>query len=395
MGFLRFFLALIVVVHHIPQIPGNKSFPALMGYLDAMVAVLIFYIFSGFYMSLVINRKYAQAAHFPCSFYANRALRIFPLYWLMLLSVFIYYAAVRHGDRVAWIGSQHGFFWFGQMFMNITTLGLDVVPSLGGYTLQLIGPAWSLGAEWLFYLLAPWLVRLNWRRTVALIATVFAIRFGLYHMGCGRYPLRVLFFPLSLGFFMLGHLAYLALARFERSNWLARRADRPWTGVASVGFVLGAGCVLHVGRNCDPETPNLWAFYLLITLLIPLIFITLRRNRIDKFLGDLTFPLYISHILALTVVGDFVTGEVAQRVTALCLSLVLAVLLTLAVEMPVERMRAAFGAWIMRPRLGVPRVLSQTCPPTGALALPHAGPNFLSAGRRFSSSSASDGPAPS
>jgi peptidoglycan/LPS O-acetylase OafA/YrhL len=211
MGFLRFLLALIVVVHHIPQIPGNKSFPLLMGYLDAMVAVLIFYIFSGFYMSLVINRKYIKAPHFPGSFYANRVLRIFPLYWLMLLLTYIYYVTARHGDRLASISSQHGFFWFGQVFMNITTLGLDIVPSLGGYTLQLIGPAWSLGSEWLFYLLAPWLVRLSMRRTIVLIAVIFAIRFSLYQFGYDRYPLRVLFFPLSLGFFMLGHLAYLIM----------------------------------------------------------------------------------------------------------------------------------------------------------------------------------------
>jgi peptidoglycan/LPS O-acetylase OafA/YrhL len=118
-----------------------------------------------------------------------------------------------------------------------------------------------------------------------------------------------------------------------------------------VALVFAAGLVLHVGRKNDPEWPNLWAFYLLITLSIPVIFLSLQKNRVDRFLGDLTFPLYISHALVLTFVGDFVVGgQNIERYAALLLSLLLAVLLTLAVELPVERVRAAFAAWIMRPR---------------------------------------------
>jgi peptidoglycan/LPS O-acetylase OafA/YrhL len=142
----------------------------------------------------------------------------------------------------------------------------------------------------------------------------------------------------------------IQVVRLERGDWIARNSDKHLSGIVLVSVALAAGFVLHVGRNIDPETPNLWAFYLVISLLIPVIFISLRHNRIDKFFGDLTFPLYISHALVLTFVGDFVGGgENVQRVTALCLALLFAVLLTLAVEMPVERMRLAFGAWIMTP----------------------------------------------
>lgn len=350
MGILRVLLAAIVVVHHIPgYFPGNPSFPFVLRRLDAMVCVLIFYIISGFYMSLVINEKYSKAPNFPGSFYASRAMRIFPLYWIILVLFYAFDVGTEHLGNVGNIRGLSGFAWFAQVFMNVTTLGLDLVPSLGGYTFQLIGPAWSLGSELLFYLLAPWLVRLSWQRSVALVLMTFAIRLALYHLGFDRYPLRVLFFPLSLGFFLLGHLAYLILARIERTHWFASSTVKYLVGLLSLGAIMGSGFLLDVGGGIDPDTLNLWAFYLIIMLLIPTTFIGLRHSRADRLLGDLSFPLYISHTLVLTFVAHYVIGsQQAQRIIALSLAILFSVLLTLAIEMPIERARAAIGAWIMR-----------------------------------------------
>lgn len=349
MGVLRMLLALIVVVHHIPSyLPGNPSFPFVMHWLDAMVCVLIFYIFSGFYMSLVINEKYCRGRNFPLSFYVSRALRIFPLYWIILCSFYMYNVTSGHLGNVGNIRNLSGFSWFAQVFMNVTTFGLDLVPSLGGYTLQLIGPAWSLGTELLFYLLAPWLVKMSWKRTAALVLIIFTVRLVLYGFGYDRYPLRVLFFPLSLGFFMLGHLAYLTLSRIQHMEWFVSHTVKLWGGLLSLGIILCAGAWLDVGGGIDPDTPNLCVFYLMITFLIPTTFAGLRDSRIDRFLGDLTFPLYISHTLVLTFVADYVVGgQNAQRIIALSLAILIAVFLTLAIEAPVERLRATAARGIM------------------------------------------------
>ncbi len=116
--------------------------------------------------------------------------------------------------------------------------------------------------------------------------------------------------------------------------------------------IIGSGALLGVGRGIDPDTPNLWAFYVIITLLIPTTFAGLRNSRIDRFLGDLTFPLYISHTLVLTFVADYVVGsQNAQRIIALFMAILTAIFLTLAIESPIERFRAAVGQWMMSARL--------------------------------------------
>lgn len=51
MGLIRLFLALSVVVHHLGS---ERPF----WWVHAGVAVILFYMVSGFYMALVLNEKY-------------------------------------------------------------------------------------------------------------------------------------------------------------------------------------------------------------------------------------------------------------------------------------------------------------------------------------------------
>ena len=73
MGFLRFFLALMVLSVHAGGIG------------DGRIAVQTFYMISGFYMSLVWADKYAMHPNPIRTFYLSRALRIYPLYFIVLI----------------------------------------------------------------------------------------------------------------------------------------------------------------------------------------------------------------------------------------------------------------------------------------------------------------------
>ena len=50
-------------------------------------AVLAFYVISGFYISLVLNEKYAGIKNSFSLYLTNRLFRILPLYWFSLLCV--------------------------------------------------------------------------------------------------------------------------------------------------------------------------------------------------------------------------------------------------------------------------------------------------------------------
>src|SRR5262245_24943622 len=75
MGVLRCLLALSVLLVH----DADGWFKL----IDGVAAVQCFFVISGFYMALVLNERYAQLG----SFYANRALRLLPTYWAVLLLV--------------------------------------------------------------------------------------------------------------------------------------------------------------------------------------------------------------------------------------------------------------------------------------------------------------------
>src|SRR5262245_45783840 len=71
MGLLRFFLALSVAVWHIPG-PAFKL-------MYASVAVICFFIVSGFYMAMVLTERYDKAGEF----YWARFTRLYPAYFAM------------------------------------------------------------------------------------------------------------------------------------------------------------------------------------------------------------------------------------------------------------------------------------------------------------------------
>src|SRR5713226_5516703 len=80
MGILRLLFALSVLISHSRQFFGYNI-------ANPTIAVFSFFIISGFYMGLVLDKKYGVRSKFL--FLSNRFLRIYPLYWLTLLIAFV------------------------------------------------------------------------------------------------------------------------------------------------------------------------------------------------------------------------------------------------------------------------------------------------------------------
>src|SRR5437879_4725695 len=80
MGTLRLFLAFSVLAWHLRPL-GYLRLTA----LDGGIAVISFFIISGFYMSMVISQKYRHLPNGRRRFFLNRFLRIFPLYFVAMV----------------------------------------------------------------------------------------------------------------------------------------------------------------------------------------------------------------------------------------------------------------------------------------------------------------------
>ncbi|KFF58192.1 hypothetical protein JF66_20400, partial [Cryobacterium sp. MLB-32] len=94
---LRFLLALAVVAAH-----AGTLWPSTFAGVGGIVAVEAFFIISGFYMGLVLNGTYRNRKG---AFYANRALRIFPEFWIVVIVTLVLRVVVLHENFFAQINA--------------------------------------------------------------------------------------------------------------------------------------------------------------------------------------------------------------------------------------------------------------------------------------------------
>jgi peptidoglycan/LPS O-acetylase OafA/YrhL len=334
-----------VVIWHLPNRTTN--------WLDAGVAVLFFFIISGFYMALVINERYASPSHgWQRNFYASRLFRLAPAYLFMLVvmilwfkwtdtpEVFLNRPNIPLGAHIALTAMNllivgQDFFQvivnslnFGEM-NAVTTFIVSRLPH--GFFLNdwiLIGQAWSLASEILFYAFAPFLVR-SLRRIFITLGISLAIRWGLI-LGAG-FPSEVWgynFFPATLCFFLLGTLAYHLYA-----------AVREWRYAGILGLLLSAifaafviaeilltGGVLLIDRRSGYDTISLWAVYIIFAASLPFLFAEWKSNALDRWIGELSYPLYIVHGLIIGIVFDEIpAANVTKEFAAAAASIIAAI----------------------------------------------------------------------
>jgi len=350
MGALRLYLALCVVAEH----SGAFPFPTHSG----TQAVQLFFLISGFHMSLIQDR-YPTAV----GFWRSRFLRIFPAAWVALaVAVAISVASgLWRGHWLFlrdWPTVREHYGWAGAVLAglsNITLLFQDWVMFLSqgaGQTLHftadcfgsehplhklLVFPQmWSVGLELSFYLLVPFLWRKSTPWLFALVALSTGLRlFAYLGLGWTHDPWDYRFFPFEIGIFLLGmacqRLGRNARPLSESPFWL--RTPLLVAVFAGVGWVQRQAEVA-ASPWADLAAIPLWAMFL------PTLFATTRNCRRDRFLGGLSFPVYLVHLLAIPVAIRFAPpgGGLVGPLSA-AISLFLAWLLWRWVERPVDRLR--------------------------------------------------------
>ena len=349
LGLLRFLLAMVIVSGHSPfgPIPGTH-------FISGSTAVQAFFLISGFFITLVLCEN--QAYKKTLAFYASRYLRLWPMYivcavpTLMLSSYNLFSFGTdaltsSYFETFRQLGPVSAAF---VLFSNLTiflqdwTLFLQTDWHTGALSFtsnfnagaqplmaRLVwdAPAWSLGIEMIFYLIAPFVVRSPYR-VAALIATSLAIRVlvGLNEPMIDPWTYR--FMPSELIMFGLGSVAY-HLHRQSR-QW-PRAFWRPVTfafGVAGLSFLIIA-ITFHTyerGLWRPSQTLLLVSPLLLLTLaaVIGPIFVLTKSSRLDRWLGDMSYPMYLSHVgifSAMTALGF----RAEHSSTAIYVSLVLVV----------------------------------------------------------------------
>jgi peptidoglycan/LPS O-acetylase OafA/YrhL len=305
MGLFRFILALSVFIAHAQPVLGIYLIPG-------NVAVEAFFIISGFYMSLILNEKYLLVKGGYKIFIKNRLLRIFPIYWIVLIfsiaaSAFIYksggYGAYSFYD--AYFKELNPFSALYVVLVNTLLVGQDVLLFLklnynGSlsfttvpfsekvklYNFLFIQPAWTLSLELFFYFIAPIVIKSKSVFVVVLLLLVFAMRFYTWKHGLSYDPWLYRFFPFELMWFLMGTLSYSLYA-----NALRLKPNKIYGHIALVVLMLFTAVYHYLGTRQLIS----YAYLLTVSVSLPFIFIAFKESKIDRYIGELSYPFYLSH----------------------------------------------------------------------------------------------------
>ncbi len=309
MGTLRLLLVLIVVIYHARRLVPLPIIP-FVPIPDGHEALWMFFTMSGFYMAVILNEKYT-AGH-NALFYANRWLRIWPMYVTALLFTGLF--VIKTGVVCAMACADVPYLmallqlipteWLLAIIVaNVFMIGLDAqwaisfsqngasftpYPAMNGPLFTVVNPAWSLSVELVFYALAPFLVR-----SLPVVVAVLLASLGIHlYYGPSNHYFIFFFAPAVYLFFMAGALIW-HLTKFAPSWFMQRK----WQ-YAAFAFCFVLWQISNLIPQVDKLHPiGLHSYLKVIGFLpvIPVLFYLTARSKFDRFCADVSYPIFILH----------------------------------------------------------------------------------------------------
>jgi peptidoglycan/LPS O-acetylase OafA/YrhL len=305
---LRFIAATLVIFHHIEQYKWWAKLPNIWGNtaIDALghKAVSFFFVLSGFlitYLLLVENKQSGEIN--VRNFYIRRVLRIWPLYYLIvLLSLFMLPLVF---DFSAW-----GINVYENNFGAVSILLLLVLPNI----VRLFQPAviggnqlWSIGVEEQFYLVWPLLVKKFINRIISFLIVFIilkiAITFGLEL--CLSYS-NALILKKTFRFWQLLQVEQMAIGAigawvlYHKKEKLLSKIYHPLTHYLSLALVVSLFVFpVHHWLITYAE-----AFVFMIVIMNLSTNPALRLNMegvVFSTLGNISYGIYMYHTICITV----------------------------------------------------------------------------------------------
>jgi peptidoglycan/LPS O-acetylase OafA/YrhL len=300
-GIIRVLLAAAVVLGHAPGWIGHDPFTSFIRPLPGYFAVQAFFVISGFYMEL-LRKKYAPASIWV--FYSNRYLRLIVSYWIVLV-ITVLLIALMPGVSfppavfLASFKSGSASEWALLVFSNGMIFGQDLLSVLFSLSSNalLIPQAWSLALELWFYLLVPLLWRASDRTLWIIVTASLVLRLVIVSSSLPFWPWQQRFFPVEVMFFVLGMLS------FRRSIEIMNivRSGRACLLMVSA-LIVFAGWLYPIAFpwSVRPELEMLWPSSVLLGAVfyvtLPAMFSLTSRSRIDRIIGEFSYPIYLVHI---------------------------------------------------------------------------------------------------
>ncbi|MBX3154697.1 MAG: acyltransferase [Deltaproteobacteria bacterium] len=307
----------------------------------------VFFVLSGFLITGILLESRDKPRYWR-NFLIRRGLRIFPLYYAVLVAILIGSLVSpelrRGGIANIWVNFLYlTNFW-------VATVGENKVP---------LDSAWSLAIEEQFYLVFPAVVKLVTRRMLTYVLIGIVVAAPLLRFLTWEYGAQPVLGPYALPYCRLDALAIGALLRLA----FEERAEVELALLRRVAPVLCVAAVAFLYTSSRKELPFIVAGYSLTALATASLIACLLAARAGSplrrvfeagplvYIGKISYGLYLFHLIVRLVVTQalarvFAKEDLGGTLYCTC-QLVAMVVLTIAVaalsfryfEQPILRLK--------------------------------------------------------
>ncbi|HET7038671.1 MAG TPA: acyltransferase [Gemmatimonadales bacterium] len=352
-------LQTLMAGEHLPGLDGLRCIGFLVvigthaGFrLYGDLGLLAFFVFSGLLITWLLLREHdgTGAISIP-RFYLRRTFRIFPAYYVFL--AFTLTLDLMRGDSR-----------INDLILPSLTYTLNYWQAFNGHTTASVAHAWSLGVEEQFYLLWPLglalLLRLGGRtaavRGLLVVCGLTLLWRVVAHFALGL-PEHYIYnaFDTRMDALLAGCLLAVLLTADRTRRAVARVAGTPGWALVTLAALLGSRILL-------PESYHLTLGLTVDTVLIAVLIVQVFAHSGHpafrwlelpqvRFIGMITYPMYLYHQWALGVAGHLPGGAASTWLLLLYgigVSIGFGAVSWYLVEKPALRMRNQVTRWMDR-----------------------------------------------
>lgn len=290
---LRFVLAFLVVIFHIPQFCQNRGFPFFNGlavFNKGEEAVYMFFSLSGFLIirQLYIEKVITNSINLK-GFFLRRVLRIFPLYYLVLSFGFIYYRVI-----LPYFGMdfQNNYDLLEGVFLSFTFFP-NIFASYGpGGIIEVL---WSIGIEEQFYLLIAPLIFLVPFKNIVRFLLFFTLGYFL------------LYFSEALSFLKNYNMLFFY---FSFSGLCSVIILKKNFDLQKISFFIFIAFVIYFTTALFKNNLSIVFYHVFSTILFGMVLsvlverpLKILENQKIIYLGKISYGIYVYHAIVLQIVG--------------------------------------------------------------------------------------------
>lgn len=286
-------------------------------FLPGWMAIDLFFGLSGFLVTWKLVQGYDDPNYY-LNFYWRRVVRIFPLYFLLLIFVFfIFPLLIPSLITTSYRDLMDIQMWYWTFCQNIYSARNNWPDNISLVHL------WSLGTEIQFYLIWPFVIRFFYKRPRQLVGViigliVFAILFRLFadkFMSLSNIY-RYVMLPSRIDAFTIGALLYLLIHRYGHQL----KQTMFWIAIAGTAAILFIYAVLHIPVNYPEVFTSRFGYTLVDITWVAWIgygLFTTKSNLLNKIFtnkfltstGKYSYAMYLVHMPIWTILNRLLENK--------------------------------------------------------------------------------------